>query len=203
MRVLDRIYPEGIYIPDYLLGKNMVHLPTVKTHVYTTATGAMKNASGGLLGKHPHYTQTWIHETLVDLLALKNEIHPGLLAVVDGTISGNCLGPRLMEPVVKNVILASADQVAIDAVAARLRGFDPLQIRHIRPAHEARLATGDTREIEWVCDDVSNQSWGFRVGRSTHTFLAWLAWFGPTRSLPKLVLRTPLVAVPTLIGEIE
>jgi hypothetical protein len=41
------------------------------------------------------------------------------------------------------------------------------------------------------------------VGRSTHTFLAWLAWYGPTRVLQKLVLRTPLVAIPTLIGEIE
>lgn len=203
MRVLDRIYPEGIFVPDYLLGKNMVHLPTVKTHMYTTTTGAMKNAFGGLLSKHRHYTHTWIHETLVDLLAIQKEIHPGLLAVMDGTTAGNGPGPRLMEPVVKNVILASADQVAIDAVAARLMGFDPLQIRYIRLAHEAGLGVGDTREIEWVGDDVSNQSWGFRVGRSTHTFLAWLAWYGPTRFLQKLVLRTPLVAVPTLIGEIE
>jgi uncharacterized protein (DUF362 family) len=30
--------------------------------------------------------------------------------------------------------LASADQVAIDAVAARLMGFDPLSIRYISPA---------------------------------------------------------------------
>jgi hypothetical protein len=38
---------------------------------------------------------------------------------------------------------------------------------------------------------------------NSHSFLAWLAWYGPTKVLQKLVLRTPLVILPTLIGEIE
>jgi hypothetical protein len=108
-----------------------------------------------------------------------------------------------MQPMVKNVILASADQVAIDAVAAKLMGFDPLSIKYIRLAHEAGLGVGDPREIELVGDDVAGEDWGFKVGYSTHTFLAWLAWYGPTRMFQKLLFRTPLVAIPTLIGEIE
>jgi uncharacterized protein (DUF362 family) len=203
MLALDQIYPKGILIPDFFLGKNVVHLPTVKTHMYTTTTGAMKNAFGGLLSKYRHYTHSWIHETLVDLLAIQREIHPGMFAFMDGTTAGNGPGPRLMQPVVKNVILASSDQVAIDAVAAKLMGFDPLQIRYIRLAHEGGLGVGDPNEIEWVGDDVSRENWGFEVGYSTHTFLAWLAWYGPTRFLQKLVLRTPLVVIPTLIGEVE
>src|SRR6184192_1137156 len=70
MRVLDRIFPEGIHVPDYFFGKNVVHLPTTKCHIYTTTTGAMKNAFGGLLNTRRHYTHSWIHETLVDLLSL-------------------------------------------------------------------------------------------------------------------------------------
>jgi uncharacterized protein (DUF362 family) len=203
MLALDAVYPEGIHIPDYFIGKNMVHLPTVKTHMYTTTTGAIKNAFGGLLSKHRHYTHTWIHETLVDLLAIQKEIHPGLLAVMDGTTAGNGPGPRLMQPEIKNVILASADQVAIDAVAAKLMGFDPFTIKYIRLAHEQGLGVGDPREIKLVGDDVSGENWGFKVGYSTHSFLAWLAWYGPTKVFQKLVLRTPLVVIPTLIGEIE
>ena len=203
MLALDHIYPEGIRIPDYFIGKNIVHLPTVKTHMYTTTTGAMKNAFGGLLSKYRHYTHTWIHETLVDLLAIQQEIHPGILAVMDGTTAGDGAGPRMIRPVAKDIILASSDQVAIDAVAARLMGFDPLGIRYIRLAHEQRLGVGDPRQIQVVGDDISGQSWGFHVGRNSHSFLAWLAWYGPTRVLQKLVLRTPLVIVPTLIGEIE
>ena len=203
MLALDHIYPEGIHLPDYFIGKNIVHLPTVKTHMYTVTTGAMKNAFGGLLSKYRHYTHTWIHETLVDLLAIQKEIHPGIFALMDGTTAGNGAGPRMVQPQIKNVLLASSDQVAIDAIAAKLMGFDPLSIHYIRLAQEQGLGTGDPRDIELVGDDISGENWGFHVGRNSHSFLAWLAWYGPTRVLQKLVLRTPLVVVPTLIGEIE
>jgi uncharacterized protein (DUF362 family) len=203
MLALDHIYPEGILIPDYFIGKNIVHLPTIKTHMYTTTTGAMKNAFGGLLSKYRHYTHSWIHETLVDLLAIQREIHPGIFAVMDGTTAGNGAGPRMIQPMTKNIILASSDQVAIDAVAARLMGFDPLGIKYIRLANEQGLGAGDPREIELVGDDIAHESWNFKVGHNSHSLLAWLAWYGPTRIFQKLVLRTPLVAVPTLIGEIE
>ncbi len=79
MLVLDQIFPDGITVPDYFMGKNIVHLPTVKCHIYTTTTGAMKNAFGGLLNTKRHYTHSWIHETLVDLLAIQKEIHSGTL----------------------------------------------------------------------------------------------------------------------------
>jgi uncharacterized protein (DUF362 family) len=203
MLVLDSIYPDGILIPDYFIGKNIVHLPTIKTHMYTTTTGAMKNAFGGLLSKYRHYTHTWIHETLVDLLAIQREIHPGIFAVMDGTTAGNGAGPRMVQPIEKNIILASADQVAIDAVAARLMGFDPLGIMYIRLAHEKGLGVGDVREIELTGDDISKVNWNFKVGHNSHSFLAWLAWYGPTRIFQKLVLRTKFVVFPTLIGEIE
>jgi uncharacterized protein (DUF362 family) len=193
MLALNHIYPKGIYIPDYFHGKNIVHLPTAKCHMYTTTTGAMKNAFGGLLNRYRHYTHSWIHETLVDLLAIQKEIHSGIFAVMDGTTAGNGPGPRTMTPVVKNVILASADQVAIDAVSAKMMGFDPLGIDYIRLAHERGLGVGDVREIEIVGDDVSGEDWGFEVGYNFHRFLAWMAWYGPTRILQKLVLRTPLV----------
>ena len=203
MLALDHIYPEGIRLPDYFLGKNIVHLPTVKTHMYTTTTGAMKNAFGGLLSKYRHYTHTWIHETLVDLLAIQKEIHPGIFAMMDGTTAGTGAGPRMVQPIVKNVILASADQVAIDAVAAKLMGFDPLSIKYIRLAHDQGLGMGNPREIELAGDDISGEHWDFRVGYNSHRFLAWLAWYGPTSIFQRLVLRTPLVIIPTLIGEIE
>jgi len=201
MLILDHIYPKGIRLPDYFFGKNIVHLPTVKCHMYSTTTGSMKNAFGGLLSQHRHYTHTWIHETLVDLLAIQKEIHSGIFAVMDGTTAGNGPGPRTLKPVVKNVILASADQVAIDAVAAKMMGFDPFSIKYIRLAHERGLGVGDVREIEIVGDDISGESWGFAVGQNFHRFLAWLSWYGPTKFLQKLIFHTPLVAFPIFVSE--
>jgi len=67
-----------------------------------------------------------------------------------------------MVPYTKNVILASADQVAIDAVAAKLMGFDPLSIRFIRMAHDLGLGCGDPREIEIVGDAAAGaENWHF------------------------------------------
>ncbi len=146
MLVLDDIYPEGIEIPQIFAGKNIVHLPTMKTHVFTTMTGAMKNAFGGLLHRKRHWTHSVIHETLVDLLAIQQEIHPGIFAVTDGTFAGDGPGPRAMRWHIKNRIVAGADQVAVDAVVASMMGFDPLSLRFIRLAHERGLGVGDMRE---------------------------------------------------------
>jgi uncharacterized protein (DUF362 family) len=194
MRVLNKIYPNGIFIPDCLPGRNIIQLPTCKCHIYTTTTGAMKNAFGGLLHTHRHYTHSWIHETLVDLLAIQQEIHPGLFAVMDGTTAGNGPGPRTMYPEIKNVMLASADQVAIDAVAAKLMGFDPMSIDYIRLAHEDRLGCGDFKKIEIVGDtEVANERWGFKVGDNGASRVGDLMWFGPLKPFQKLFFHTPLV----------
>ena len=203
MLVLDKIFPEGIRIPDYFEGKNIVHLPTVKCHIYTTTTGAMKNAFGGLLNTRRHYTHSWIHETLVDLLAIQKEIHSGIFAVMDGTTAGNGPGPRTMYPEIKNVILASGDQVAIDAVAAKLMGFDPLSINYIRLAHEAGLGIGDPREIELVGDtDLTNESWNFRVGDNGASRVGDIVWFGPLKPVQNVLMRTPLVNLFILGSEV-
>jgi uncharacterized protein (DUF362 family) len=193
LHVLQKVFPEGLRLPDYFFGKNVVHLPTIKCHIYTTTTGAMKNAFGGLLATKRHYTHTWIHRTLVDLLAIQKEIHPGVFAVMDGTTAGNGPGPRTMYPVVKNLMLASSDQVAIDAVAAKLMGFDPMSLEFIRVAHDDGLGVGDPRDIEVVGEDVSGESWGFSVGDNAASMVGDVMWFGPLKRLQKLFFHTPLV----------
>jgi uncharacterized protein (DUF362 family) len=194
MLVLDRIFPDGIEIPEMFLGTNIVHLPTLKTHVFTTMTGAMKNAFGGLLNNRRHWTHSVIHETLVDLLRIQQEIHTGLFAVMDGTIAGDGPGPRAMRPHVKNVILASADMVAIDAVAAKMMGFDPMSIPFIRLAHEAGLGVGRPEEITVEGLDVSGVNFGFHSDEDT--FASWgqkQIYWGKLHRFEKLLLRTPLV----------
>ena len=193
--VLDRIFGE-VRVPEVLIGSNVVHLPTVKTHVYTTMTGAMKNAFGGLLRENRHWAHTDIHATLVDLLAVQKQIHGGMFAVMDGTICGNGAGPRAMEPVVKDLMLASDDMVAIDAVSAWLMGFDPLgEVACIRMAHERGLGVGDVREIEVVGEDVRELNFGFRVTHHFQSAVARLLWFTPLARIQALFFRTPLVHV--------
>ncbi len=192
MLVLDKIYAEGIQIPKRLIGSNIIHLPTMKTHVFTKVTGAMKNAFGGLLFEKRHWTHSVIHETLVDLLAIQKEIHPGIFAVMDGTFAGDGPGPRCMVPQVKSYILASGDMVAIDAVSAKMMGFDPLSIKFIRLAHDRGLGCGDVREIEVVGSDISNVNFHFHCGDTFASRGQKMIYWGPLKPLEHLLLRTTL-----------
>ena len=190
---LNALFPEGVEIPAIYPGKNIVHLPTVKTHGHATTTGSIKNSFGGLLKEVRHYAHKYMHEVLVDLMYMQKELHPGIFTVMDGTVCGDGAGPRTMEPVVGNVILAGADSVAIDAVAARLMGFDPLSIRYLRMCHDRGLGVADPREIELVGDDVSGLNLHFKVRRSLVIWGDQMLRRGPLRFLEKIALHSPLV----------
>jgi len=193
LTALPQVFSGGIQIPKLMLGRNALHLPTMKTHVFTTTTGAMKNAFGGLLNENRHWTHSRIHETLVDLLAIQQEIHPGLFAVMDGTIAGNGPGPRAMVPVVKNYLLASADQVAIDATAARMMGFEPMKLDYIRLAHERGLGVGNPSEIEVLGEDIRDVNFGFSVGDTFASCGQKAIYHGWLKPFERLLLRTPIV----------
>lgn len=191
LRTLHEVYPEGVRIPQRLIGANIIHLPTVKTHVFTTITGAMKNAFGGLLFEKRHYCHATIHETLVDLLMIQQEIHPGVFAVVDGTFTGDGAGPRCMRVQERGLLVAGADQVAVDATIARLMGLDPFEIPFLRMAHEDGLGTADAREIEVVGADIDEVRWQVTARQDTFASRGQKAiYWGPLKRLEKMLLRT-------------
>jgi uncharacterized protein (DUF362 family) len=190
---LNDIFPEGIEIPKMYVGRSIIHFPTVKTHGHSITTGAIKNAFGGLLKEVRHYAHKYIHEVMVDLVMMQKEIHPGVFAVMDGTVAGDGAGPRTMFPRIKNYVLASADSVAIDAIAAKMMGFHPMEIPYLRICHERGLGVAEPREIEVVGEDVSGVNFGFQTKRS---FVIWgdqMLRKGPLQFLEKAALHSPLV----------
>ena len=190
---LNEIFPEGIEIPSLYRGRQIVHLPTVKTHGHAVTTGAVKNAFGGLLKEVRHYAHKYMHEVLVDLLYMERELHPATFAVMDGTVCGDGAGPRTMLPRIHNYILASLDSVAIDAVAAQMMGYDPMSIPYLRMAHERGLGIADPKEIEVVGEDISGVNFGFQTRRSLVIWGDQLIRKGFLRPLERLLLHSPLV----------
>jgi uncharacterized protein (DUF362 family) len=190
---LNDIFPEGIEIPAIYAGKDILHLPTVKTHGHSITTGAIKNAFGGLLKEVRHYAHKYIHEVMVDLIRMQRELHPNVFAVMDGTVAGDGAGPRTMVPTIQNVILASADPVAIDAVAAKLMGFDPMTIPYLRMATEMGLGQAQTDKVDIVGDDIDEVNFHFRTKRSLVIWGDQMLRIGPLRFLEKLLLHSPLV----------
>jgi len=189
---IRKIFGDSHRIPEMFIGTNVIHLPTMKTHGHTTITGAMKNAFGGLITERRHHCHKLIHEILVDLLKIQLEIHTGIFAVMDGTVCGNGKGPRTMKPEIHNYLLASNDQVAIDAIAARMMGFNPEQIGFIKLAAEEGLGNMDLKNIEIIGEDISEVNFGFEVGESLVIWADKLFRKGKLSFLEPLIFHTPL-----------
>ena len=190
---LNHLFPDGIEVPAIYPGKQIVHLPTVKTHGHAVTTGAVKNAFGGLLKEVRHYAHKYMHEVLVDLLYMERELHPAKFTVMDGTVCGDGAGPRTMIPRIHHYLLASADSVAIDSVAARMMGFDPQSIPYLRMAEERGLGVANPKDIEVVGEDVRNVNFGFETRKSLVIWGDQLIRRGFLRPLERLLLHSPLV----------
>ncbi len=191
---LNDIFPDGIEIPAMYEGRQVLHLPTVKTHGHSTTTGAIKNSFGGLLKEVRHYAHKHIHEVLVDLVIMQKELHPGIFAVMDGTVCGDGAGPRTMVPRIGNVLIAGADSVAVDAVAAKMMGFDPMEIPYLAMCHERELGCADVSRIDIVGDELREFNPAFSTRRSLVIWGDQMLRRGPLRFLEKAALHSPLMA---------
>ena len=161
MLVLDRIFPNGIVLPKLIVGKPIIHLPTMKTHVFTVTTGAIKNYFG-MLNVNRHFAHRHIHETVVDLLQIQKEIHPQIFGIMDGAVIGSGPGPRAMDWIEAGYALMGSDLVALDATAAKMMGFNPLIIPYLKMAKELGLGENDPLKIEIAGEDISQVNFHFK-----------------------------------------
>lgn len=118
---------KSIRVPELLLRTVLVTIPVMKTHNKTTITGALKNQWGCL----PMFRHQY-HLVLDDALADINQVVRPRFAVMDATVALEGNSPKSGIPRIVGRVLASADPVALDAVAAHLMGFVPETIGHLQ-----------------------------------------------------------------------
>lgn len=189
--VMANVFPK-IMLPKIIIGKNILHLPTMKMHVFTTTTGAIKNYFG-VLRTTRHFAHRHIHQTLVDLLTIQKEIHPRIFAVMDGTVVGKGSGPRAMEWEVKNYLLASSDLVAVDAIAAQMMGFNPLDLDYLRLAQQQSLGIADPQKIKILGENPAKINWHYLKKDTFASLGQKLIYHHSPLWLEKLLLQSPLV----------
>ncbi len=189
---LPEVFPEIHQIPEIFLNKNILHLPTLKTHGHTTITGSIKNAFGGLINEKRHHCHKKIHQVLVDLLALQQEIHPNIFAVIDGTVAGSGAGPRTMIPRQTNLLLAGSDQVALDALAAKLMGFDPMKIPFLKMAHDQGLGLADLDQVEIRGENYKQINLNFQTRKSPVIFWDQVFRKGPLKFVEPFLFHSGL-----------
>jgi len=111
-----------------------VNIPKLKTHGYTTVTLSIKNHKGMLAEEDKKLDH---HLGLHDPLAQQARLRPPDLIVVDGIVGMHHDGPLNGRPLRAGIFAVGTNMVEVDGAVARLMGFDPEDILHLR------LAAGD------------------------------------------------------------
>ena len=122
----------------------VINLPKLKTHVLTLMTGAVKNMFGLIPGfRKANYHKQFpkpkdFAQVIVDILSL---CPPGL-TIMDAISSMEGEGPSSGQPYWTNMLISSADPVAVDAIASEIIGLKPDRVPITRAAAEAGLGIG-------------------------------------------------------------
>ena len=178
--------PKGKVLKEVYVAKPVIDadvvisLPKLKTHALTLYTGAIKNMYGtipggrksrihGITGSNAEH----FSEALIDIYS----VVPGHLAIMDGIVGMEGLGPNMGRPKQSNVILASSDFAALDAVSSTVIGFKPLDIPMLRIAEERGLGTVDVKKIEIAGDTIENVATEYKKPVRIHKGLMFLPAF--------------------------
>ena len=146
----DALQLRRFHLPQIAREAFIISLPVLKDHGFTTTTIAMKNMFG--LAPAPYYKGSWnksklhspsAHRSVFDVCLYRGPD----LCVVDASVAlaGMHLSGR---PVKLNVILASTDPVAVDAVGSRLLGHDPARIEYLQLANGVLGSMDDIQILE-------------------------------------------------------
>jgi uncharacterized protein (DUF362 family) len=131
-------------VPRIVTESAIISAAKLKTHASTKVTLGMKNMFGLLPDKFKgKYHARGISKVVVDI----NTVLKPALTLIDGFVGMEGKGPTDGTPIKMDLIIAGKDVVATDATAARVMGFDPMEISHIRRAYEKGLGNIENIEI--------------------------------------------------------
>lgn len=145
---------KSITVPRLVTESAVISAAKLKTHINTTVTLGMKNMFGLLPDKFKgKYHTKGISKVVVDI----NTVLKPTLTVIDGFVGMEGQGPIDGTPVQMNLIIAGRNVVATDATAARIMGFNPYEIKHIRKAYEKGLGKSEAQILGEKLETVKRQ----------------------------------------------
>jgi len=159
-----------VYLSTVALDADViVNLPKLKTHSLTVLTGGVKNMYGTI----PNGLRTRFHGEYMrreDFSQVLTDIFSAIkpqLTIVDGIIAMEGEGPASGGLRRLGVVLVGYDTVAVDAVATRIIGLDPMDICTTRYCDERGLGIGNLHNIRVVgerIEDVSVPDFKYPIG---------------------------------------
>jgi uncharacterized protein (DUF362 family)/ferredoxin len=176
----DVSYPQGLQERRFHIACGVrqagaiVNLPRLKTHAFTTMTGALKNIFGVVPGggrKAALHASHWNIEDFSQMIVDLNGLVRSQLVVLDSVKAMQGNGPNAGELVDVGLLIVSDDPVAADAVGCRIMGIDPLSVAQIRIAHESGLGNAHPESIDLRGESLHRYiARGFKVPARTPSF---------------------------------
>jgi len=174
---LEKPFPREVAVlRDILEADVYISLAKMKTHGLTMLSGAVKNNFGLLAGAQ----KSWYHyhserpEIFAEILIEMFRLRPPDLAIMDGILAMEGYGPCSPEVRRVNRVLAAADAVALDAVLARMVGFELDEVPYLRLARE--LGVGQTAFDALMIEGDASPIEGYRrpvvAPESTYSYLS-------------------------------
>jgi uncharacterized protein (DUF362 family) len=140
--------------PEVLEFDVIVSIPVMKMHMHTDVTLSVKNMKGCLwrrskvqlhmLGPIEGSDEKPINAAIADMASV---LRPHL-AIIDGTVGMEGLGPSAGQPKELDCVVVGADGFAADAVACRLMGTRAEDVPHLRMGAERGLGLIDIDRME-------------------------------------------------------
>jgi uncharacterized protein (DUF362 family) len=161
IKEIDGYYLKSVKVPKTIETADFfITHPKLKTHssMKVRLTGALKNQFGCLMGKNKAIHHPMIHEVIADV----NQAFTPDLTIMDGIIAMTGYGPTDGIPQRLNLLLTSTDPVAVDALGARIFGFDPSSIKYIKLASKKGLGNIDSVTFG---DDIGKLGFDMHINR--------------------------------------
>ena len=151
--------PEGkvlkeVEIPKIIADSDtIISVPSMKTHDQAGVTLAAKNMKGILPDayKRKFHHVYGVFQSVADLLTVVKPV----FSIVDGIIAMAGLGPAFGDPIEMDLIIAGKNVVAVDAVTAKIMGFEPQECGCLREAAELKIGTINLDEIKVIGEPIA------------------------------------------------
>lgn len=140
-------------IPKVFDNAYFITLPKLKTNVLSTMTCCLKNQ----FGCNPILDKQKLHPNLDKaIVAINFAVGAPNFCIVDGILGvGGIWGPSFGPPIHSELIIAGKDAVAVDCVCAKIMGFNPRRIGHIKLAIKKGLGSPDYTVVGEHLEDIN------------------------------------------------
>lgn len=149
--------PKGVILKEVEIAKPvidvdvLINVPIMKTHNETLVTLGIKNFHGIISDKYKlQYHRNDLSQKLVDI----HKVVHSHLTVIDATKAMEGFGPAMGETVEMDLIIASKDVVAADAVASEIMDISAMEVDTTRIAHSQGIGVGDLNKIKIFGEDI-------------------------------------------------